>query len=164
MERSEINNIFNRAMLLLPEKMDTPLSRMMGMAIGFQESKFLTRRQMGNGPARSFWQFEEGNQKSHAGVWAVLNHRASGAIARQVAEARNVAPTPNAVWTAMESDDVLGCAFARLLLWTDAQKLPDFHEEEKAWAYYIRCWNPGKPHKGTWSWAFNQASSYYTGN
>ena len=46
-------------MALLPDRMDTPEARVMMLAIGLQESRFVHRRQI-KGPARGFWQFEQG--------------------------------------------------------------------------------------------------------
>ena len=47
------------AFALLPPAMDTPDARVLLLAIGLQESKFSHRLQIG-GPARGYWQFEQG--------------------------------------------------------------------------------------------------------
>ncbi|QYJ23444.1 hypothetical protein KYT87_09575 [Achromobacter sp. ES-001] len=133
------------ALALLPAKMDTPAARVMLLAIGLQESRFIHRRQI-NGPARGFWQFERGG-----GVVGVLTHSASAALARQVCEARGVTPTAPAVYAQLESDDVLAAAFARLLLWTDPGRLPAVGDSKGGWDLYARTWRPGKPHQQTWS-------------
>lgn len=132
------------ALALLPANMDSPAARVMLLAIGLQESRFVHRRQIG-GPARGFWQFERGG-----GVFGVLTHAASAALARQVCDARGVAPTTAAVYGRLENDDVLAAAFARLLLWTDAARLPAVDDKDGAWALYLRTWRPGKPHPQTW--------------
>lgn len=140
------------AFQLLPVKMDTPLARVILAAIGYQESAYQVRIQYGNGPARSYWQFENGRL---AGINGVLTHRASAELAKSVCKARSVAPERMAVWKAMETDDVLGAAFARLLMYTDPFALPDTQQE--AWEMYAkRLWRPGKPHPDKWpqSWAF----------
>lgn len=140
------------AFQLLPVKMDSPLARVILAAIGYQESKYQVRIQYGNGPARSYWQFENGRL---AGINGVLTHRSSAELAKRVCSARGVAPERVAVWKAMETDDVLGAAFARLLMYTDPFPLPDTAEE--AWEMYAkRLWRPGKPHPENWpaSWAF----------
>ena len=98
------------ALALLPAAMDTPQARCMLLAIGLQESRFVHRRQIG-GPARGFWQFEQGG-----GVRGVLAHPASAALARQVCQVRGVPPTAPSVYSRLELDDVLAAAFARLLL------------------------------------------------
>lgn len=132
------------ALALLPAKMDTPAARVMLLAIGLQESRFQHRRQIG-GPARGFWQFEQGG-----GVRGVLTHAASAVLARQVCEVRGVAPTSAAVYGQLESDDVLAAAFARLLLWTDPAQLPALTDSKSGWDLYARTWRPGKPHPQTW--------------
>jgi hypothetical protein len=140
------------AFQLLPVGMDTPIARVILAAIGFQESGYLVRIQYGNGPARSYWQFENGRL---AGINGVLNHRATAKLAVAVCKARGVAPERMAVWKAMETDDVLGAAFARLLMYTDPFPLPD--NSADAWEMYAkRLWRPGKPHPDKWpaSWAF----------
>jgi len=132
------------ALTLLPARMDTPEARVMLLAIGLQESRFLHRRQIG-GPARGFWQFEQ-----EGGVRGVLAHPASRDVARQVCAAREVAPAAASVYPVLETDDVLACAFARLLLWTDAKPLPSAGDSSGAWSLYLRTWRPGKPHPQTW--------------
>ena len=138
------------AFQLLPVKMDTPNARVILAAIGYQESDgYKTRIQYGNGPARSFWQFEKG------GIKGVVNHKASAKLAESVCEARGVAFNVDAIWKSMETDDVLGAAFARLLMYTDPKPLPD--NQNDAWEMYAkRLWRPGKPHPDKWptSWGF----------
>lgn len=124
------------------------------LAIGLQESRFIYRRQIG-GPARSFWQFEQGG-----GVKGVLNHVATQAKARALCSAREVEATPAAVYNRLEHDDVLGAGFARLLLLSDPRPLPALGKAEEAWAYYLRNWRPGKPHPQTWPGFYQQALEY----
>jgi hypothetical protein len=138
------------AFQLLPVKMDSRKARIILAAIGYQETKYLTRVQYGNGPARGFWQFEKGG-----GVKGVMNHEASAELARKVCHARGVPFVRATVWAALATDDVLAAAFARLLMYTDPFELPD--TQEAAWDMYAnRLWNPGKPHPKTWpeAWAF----------
>lgn len=141
----------NPALALLPAKMDTAAARVVLLAIGLQESRFIHRRQIG-GPARGFWQFEQSG-----GVRGVLKHLSSEALARQVCAARGVEPTAPAVYAQLENDDVLAAAFARLLLWTDPKALPAIGDAEAAWALYLRTWRPGKPHPQTWLDLYRQA-------
>lgn len=140
------------AMALLPMSFDGTKARLMLYSIGLQESKFEHRWQIVDandpakmGPARSFWQMERGG-----GVAGVLGHDATAAFARKVCTARQVEPEAGAVWTRMAIDDVLGAAFARLLLYTDPRPLPDIGAGEAAWQYYLRNWRPGKPHPEEW--------------
>lgn len=138
------------AFQLLPIKMDSPAARTILAAIGYQESDgYRTRIQYDNGPARSYWQFEKG------GIKGVMLHRASARLALEICERRGVEFNSDLIWKAMEKDDVLGAAFARLLMYTDPYHLPDNADE--AWDMYAkRLWRPGKPHPDKWptSWKF----------
>lgn len=133
------------ALALLPKHMDSPQARVMLLSIGLQESRFEYRRQIGNGPARGFWQFEQ-----NGGVRGCVNHPASSGLLRQICVARGVAFEPRAIWSAMERDDVLAAAVARLLLYTDPRPLPAIDDAPGAWDCYYRNWRPGKPHRQTW--------------
>ena len=139
----------NESYKLLPMKMDSHFARVNQAAIGQQESGYLVRRQYGNGPARGYWQFEEGG-----GVKGVMEHKSSAEIARSVCHARGVPFVRRAVWESLETDDVLAAAFCRLLMWTDSGKIPT--NEADGWAMYARTWRPGKPHPDKWpaSWKF----------
>lgn len=139
----------NESYKLLPMKMDSPFARINQAAIGQQESGYLVRRQYGNGPARGYWQFEEGG-----GVKGVMEHKSTAELARSVCHARGVPFVRRTVWEALETDDVLAAAFCRLLMWTDSGKLPT--NESDGWAMYARTWRPGKPHPDKWpaSWKF----------
>ena len=131
---------------------DSRKAQVMVLAIGLQESRFLYRSQMGNGPARSFWQFERGG-----GVRGVLTHAASRVKAQQLCDALGYAPDGMTVWQAMEHDDVLGAGMARLLLLTDPRPLPEIDDEQAAWEYYFRNWRPGRPHRNVWNALHAQA-------
>lgn len=121
------------------------------LAIGLQESRFVHRRQI-KGPARGFWQFEQGG-----GVRGVLQHGASSALAAKICAARKVPPMSTAVYAALEHDDILACCFARLLLWTDPKPLPAIGDKQAAWDLYERTWRPGKPHRDTWDNLYDRA-------
>lgn len=148
------------AIEILGEKYGSTEAKVEVLAIGGQESKYLSRRQIimkdGKlqplGPAVSFWQFEQGG-----GVAGVLKHASSASLAKRLCAVRDVAPTSAAVWEAMQHDDVLGAGFARLLLLTDMGKLPKLGAVEDAWGTYVKNWRPGKPHKGTWAAAYANA-------
>jgi len=139
------------ALELLPEKMNSDVAKVMLLAIGLQESRFKYRFQIvkGNpyvkGPARGYWQFERGG-----GALGVLNHPATKFLAQDVCKARDVAPNSMAVWNAMETDDILAAAFARLLLFTDPLRLPSVNDAAGGWDLYSRTWRPGRPHRETW--------------
>lgn len=131
------------------DRFDSPEARVMLCAIGLQESRFRHRRQVG-GPARGFWQFERGG-----GVAGVLNHASSRGPTAAVLALRGVKPAD--AYATLETDDMLACAFARLLLYTDPRPLPAIGDVDGAWDYYIANWRPGKPHRGTWDALYAQA-------
>jgi hypothetical protein len=139
------------ALALLPRHMDTAPARVLLMAIGLQESRFEHRRQLGNGPARGYWQFEEGSKASRGGVWGVYLHSASNELLRLLCRARDCEFAPRPIWAQLERDDVLAAGVARLMLWTDPKPLPPIGAASEAWDYYLRTWRPGKPHRRTWA-------------
>lgn len=141
----------------LPSRMDTPAARILLLAIGLQESRFLHRRQIG-GPARGWWQFERGG-----GVRGVLTHPASRDHAYRICHARGVEPIAATVHAALEFDDELAAVFARLLMWTDAWRLPAAGDVPGGWDFYIRTWRPGKPHPETWPALYAQADAVVRG-
>ena len=145
-----IGEIIIPASKLLPS-MDSPKARILMLAIGYQESRFEHRRQIG-GPARGFWQFESGG-----GVRGVLTHKASAYDAAKICHARGVGSSTKEVYERLEHDDSLACCFARLLLWTDHRPLPMIGDVEGSWDYYIRNWQPGKPHRKTWDDMYQRA-------
>ncbi|MFY1881496.1 hypothetical protein ACOTCJ_18150 [Achromobacter xylosoxidans] len=146
------------ALAVLPAGMDTSAARVMLLAIGLQESRFLHRRQI-VGPARGFWQFEKGTRASRGGVWGVFLHAASKAHLVALCRARSVACDPDAIYSALEYDDVLAAGVARLLLWTDPKALPAVGDAGAGWSLYLRTWRPGKPHPHTWPDLYRQAAA-----
>jgi hypothetical protein len=131
--------------------MDTPEARLLLLAIGLQESRFEHRRQLvGNpprptGPAKSFWQAEQGGGMVHG----VRLHATTRAAAAQLYQVRGVPARDAAIWDAIEHDDVLAAGLARLLLWSDPLPLPEVGAEESSWALYLRTWRPGAYARGT---------------
>jgi hypothetical protein len=125
-------------------------ARRMMLCIALQESgpslnaRYQNSPSSSPGPARGWWQFEQGG-----GVAGVLQHGASKTMAYEVCDRIDVVVQAAAVWRAIEGNDVLSCAFARLLLWTDPKALPT--AEEPAWNYYLNLWRPGKPHRDAWT-------------
>ncbi|MFY2610508.1 hypothetical protein [Achromobacter ruhlandii] len=146
------------ALALLPVRMDTSAARVMLLAIGLQESRFEHRRQIG-GPARGFWQFEKGSRASRGGVWGVCLHPACKGYLAALCKARSVACYPDAIYAALEYDDVLAAGVARLLLWTDPKALPPVGDADAGWALYLRTWRPGKPKPDSWPVLYRQAVS-----
>lgn len=150
----------DQAFSMLPIKMDTRQARIQHAAIGFQESEYKSRRQIilkegklvAEGPAASFWQFESGKL---AGINGVLTHSATSSLAKSICQQLGVDPDRLAVWERMQSDDVLGAAFARLLMYSDSSPLPI--NEQQGWAMYLRTWRPGKPHPEKWPASYANA-------
>lgn len=145
-----IAKILNPGLAQLPLAMDSPAARVMLLAIGQQESKFQHRAQVlnggGKGPARGFWQFERGG-----GVKGVMNHHTTTGHAFRLCQERGVEWQASAIWAKLETDDLLACGFARLLLYSDPKALPAINDAAAAWELYAkRTWRPGKPHRSTW--------------
>ena len=136
---------------LLPSKMDTPEARAMLLAIGFQESAFKYRLQIG-GPARGFWQFEQSG-----GIRGVLHHPNTRHTIAEVCEVLRVSAQEDACYTAVAYNDMLACCFARLLLWTLPWALPGRGDLEEGWKQYLEAWRPGKPRPETWAINFSMA-------
>lgn len=142
---------------LLPTPMDTLEARAMLIAIALQESRLIHRKQIG-GPARGLHQFETG------GVRAVLRHPAVSAHAADVVATLGYLPVDPMsmtdvirLHTAFTTDDLLDCAFARLLLYADPRALPGAGEHDLSWDIYMFGWRPGKPHRHTWNAFYDQA-------
>lgn len=162
------------ALRLLPCKMDTPEARVIVLTIGLQESRFAYRRQVIDvkdpatgdvvqkalGPAKSFWQAEQGGGMVHG----VRVHPATKDLAQVLYSARQVKPTDRAIWNAIEHDDVLAAGLARLLVYSDPLPLPKLGDIEGAWKLYsLRTWKPGKPHRITWDAFYRRALEFVTG-
>ncbi|WP_175796323.1 hypothetical protein [Burkholderia anthina] len=144
------------ALKILPAAMDTPQARVMLLSIGLQESRFTYRQQLG-GPARGFWQFEQGTAQSRGGVWGVYLHEASRYWLSMLCGVRGVAFSPASIYSALATDDVLAAGVARLSLFADPKVLPAVNDADGGWALYARVWRPGKPHPETWPGYHQQA-------
>lgn len=136
---------------VLPGRFASREASVMLLAIGLQESRFEFRRQR-KGPARGLWQFERGG-----GVQGVMTHPSTRRYAAAVCVLRNVRFVADDVYDKLEHDDLLACAFARLLLFSDPRPLPAIGDADAAWDYYLRNWRPGKPHPITWAAFYRQA-------
>jgi hypothetical protein len=139
--------ILPAAASMLPADYDTPAARRILIAIALQESGCKARRQHGNGPARSLWQFEP------IGVRGVLDHRKAGLRLSEIATFCSVLPTVEALHAAMEHNDILAACIARLALWVHPSAIPE--TEAESWQFYLATWRPGKPKADTWAanWA-----------
>ncbi len=148
---NELENYVLPGLSLLPTKMDTLKARAHLLAIGFQESGFENRKQIG-GPARGFWQFERGG-----GIHGVLTHPSTSAIITDVCKRLVVPADIDICYGLVAYHDALACCFARLLLWTLPRPLPGKDDVEEAWSQYIMAWGPGKPRKETWERCYRSA-------
>lgn len=138
------------AFALLPPRMDSPEARILLLAIGLQESGFRARVQHGGGPAHGYWQFERGG-----GVAGVLTHPATRSHAETLCAFLDYAPETFEVYTALPNNDLLACAFARLLLWTLPGPLG--RTVGTSWQDYRAAWRPGIPRPDTWPANFARA-------
>jgi hypothetical protein len=140
-------HILPAAYAVLPRPMVSRQATALLLAIGYQESRFLSRVQLG-GPARGFWQFEQGG-----GTKAVLWHSETGPLARDVLVALSYRrdTTVWGIYDALAHNDILASAFARLLLWQVPGALPDVTDPEEGWRQYLAAWRPGKPKHASWA-------------
>ena len=149
--KQTLENIIEPALRILPPMMASDNARAMLLAIGMQESRLVYRKQLGGGPARGLWQFER------VGIQGVLHHPRTQGHASTICWRLGNAGTTASVYHGFESDDVLACCFARLLLWTLHGPLPKRGDADGGWTQYIAGWRPGKPHRATWDEFFNEA-------
>ena len=143
--------VLTPALALLPAYMDSKPARRMLLAIGLQESELKFRRQIGGGPGRGLWQFEQGG-----GTLGVLSHRATFAHAAYVCDRYGIDHSAAAVQAELDSNDTLAAAFARLLLFTHPRSLPE--TPEAGWAQYVAIWRPGRPRIKTWKGNWDMAT------
>ena len=146
-----LRDIILPALAILPPPMTSIRAQVMLLAVGKQESGLEHRRQIGGGPARGLWQFER------AGIRGVLHHPRTAEHAKNVCWRCSNAGTTAAVYHQLESDDILACAFARLLLWTLPGSLPGRDQADEGWSQYIAAWRPGKPRREKWDKNFERA-------
>lgn len=150
-----------KAFSMLPKKMNTQQAAQEVLAICFQESDMLHRRQIGGGPGRGLAQFEKGDRVSRAGVWGVMNHDVVGPLAKEFCLTLGVTPTVDKVYNELEFNDVLAFGLARLLLWSSPKALP--RTEVEGWDLYISVWRPGKPRREKWPMSWRQAQGVVDG-
>lgn len=148
--------LYKASLSLLPQRMDSVEAKAMLITTAMQESRWDERRQIG-GPARGFWQFEEGTPETRGGVTGVLMHWASGPLIKSVLDRLDYDHRPKTSYIAIEHNDVLAFAYARCLLWTFPLKLPGREHINAAWEQYLETWRPGKPHRATWDAFYKRA-------
>lgn len=150
-----IRHAIESAYELLPARISSDKATLMLLAIQRQEDPELRRYQLvkrtpktlpenivseqwAKGPARGWPQMEQGG-----GVKGVLTHAGVQDYAFNVCDHFKLTASAFSVWRALETNDVLSAAFARLLLWADSKPLPEIGDTEGAWKTYIRVWRPG---------------------
>jgi hypothetical protein len=121
-------------------------------AICYQESMLRFRRQMYQGPATGFAQFEQGG-----GVRGVIEHAVVGPIVRPIILSMQYEVYVPTIWAVLEHNDILAFVFARLLVYTVPQKLPGRDQWEEGWRQYQWAWRPGKPHPEKWRENYDRA-------
>ncbi|AFC85900.1 hypothetical protein [Frateuria aurantia] len=136
-------SVIDPALEQLPRALDSDQAAVLLLAIAIQESGLRTRQQYG-GPAHGLFQFETG------GCSAVLGSPLSRPLLLPVLTQHGVSATPQAIYQALLTDDILAAKVARLLLWTDRRVLPALGDIEGAWKYYYRNWRPGGPRPDHW--------------
>lgn len=122
---------------------ESPDAECLLLAIGLQESGFLTRRQQ-PGPAHGFWQFEteavnefvrNGDERLQQAAW-------------DTGVPNRMADLYQAILS--QDGDAAACLMARDLLWHDPHTLPHVGDQHASWWYYLRNWRPGKPSLTRW--------------
>lgn len=143
--------VIQPTLAMLGPRYESEEARAMLIAIALQESALKHRRQI-RGPARSWWQFET------TGIAGVRQHGASEAAAQSVMTICGYDGLDSAELKARaEHNDMLACAFARLLLWTLPARLPTQMESEMAWDQYLAAWRPGRPRSEKWQGNYDLA-------
>jgi hypothetical protein len=147
---------------LLPEKLLNPKADFLLLAISWQESRMLYRKQIGRkpntfGPAHGLWQFER------IGVKDILERPVTKPILLPILKTLNYDFNIDTSYQAIVHNDVLAAVYARLTLWLDPAPLPNMTDSHGGWAYYLRGWRPGEPKPATWSIAFSTAEEITDG-
>ena len=126
--------------------MDTPLSRILLLAIAGQESGWSERLQQPIPYARGYWQFETGGISALIGNAELIAFCIANDIPISVATLHEAV-----AWS-----DNLAYTIARLTLWQDPLALPAHGDCEGCWNYYLRCWRPGRPRPDDWAPLYNR--------
>lgn len=159
--------VAHAASALARAAVDTVDSRRFLLAITFQETGLLvgSRRQRPTGPARGWWQFEP------IAVREVLcgprTREAAGRVLGYLGYLKlPAAASPGDIdaavlyaHAAIEHNDVLAAAFARLFLWPVPAPIP--RDEGAGWAQYLGRWAPSKADPDRWPWAWRRACGVF---
>lgn len=141
-----LENVINPALAMLPDAMSSDIAKRYLIAIALQESRLTHRKQI-NGPAKGFWQFEA------IAVKEVLTNKRTELHAKEICDSFSLPHDHRAVHAALETNDILACAFARLFLWCSKKAL----SQTASWNVYNSIWRPGKPKPDTWKGFWDKA-------
>lgn len=117
------------------------------IAVSYQESKIIARRQYGSGPARGYLQYEP------SGVILDIMFRGWGrkfATHFDLLKPSDPRLAASELYKAVEYNDQLG-----VLMFIDKYQLhriplkPESTEEQR-WNFYLETWGPGKPRPAKW--------------
>lgn len=139
-------SILNPALALLPESLSGREAEVLLLTTGLAASGFRNRRDA-RSQGRGYWRAEPDGVM----VGGVLRAVQTRDLAVAVCDARQVPPIAERVYSALEHDDVLAAALARLLLWSDPAGLPPLGDEAGAWACYQRHWAVDESDRRSWA-------------
>ena len=137
---------------LVPGYMVSDAARVLLMAIAGQEMGLSQRAQIvasGPPPGLGYWSFQAD------GTADVMQRQPS--LMAAICATLDVPTT--SVWTALQYNDALACAVARLCLWTDPAPLPAIGDQAGGWNYYLTNWRPGRPDQSRWGAAYGVAQA-----
>jgi hypothetical protein len=86
-----------------------------------------------------------------------LAHKKAGQWLKEAAAFCDVVASVEALHGAIEHNDILAAALARLALWVHPDAIPE--TELEAWQLYLSTWRPGKPKAHTWAGHWAKACS-----
>lgn len=142
---TQIDTVGSRLMMLVIQKQEDPEERRYQVVKRTESTAIenIVGPKTAKGPARSLWQFEQGG-----GIKGVLHHKITGPLIDGICDRFEISNSTVSCWQAVEENDVLAACFARLLLWTDALKMPGISDAEGAFQLYLRTWRPGAYTRG----------------
>lgn len=146
-ERFLLHTIMPAAEWLGPvmgRRMDEPQRLVLALAIAIEETSLDHRRQVLKGgrygKGRSWWQNEGGSQAS---IGRLMNHPTLSRPLKQLCIEQTIPWDLASIYEAVAWHDLLAAVIALLLIFSDAQPVPDVTDEYGMWGYYWRCWQPG---------------------
>ena len=151
MKLQAFNLVHSAAMALLPAHLTCAESKAMLIAIAMQSSQFSFRREL-MGHDRSFWAL---GAQTHIKV--VAEHELTRGPIAAVCDALCYDTSVFSAYMAVEHNDILACAYARLLLSLVPGKLPSRDQPQLGWDQYLAVWRPSHPRPEPWPVHFRRA-------